>query len=347
MGICEETDKNKKIIKKEENNIKKNKDDYNPNPLNVNHTHLVNLNTIITYLCKSVCKLELSNKSFTGFFINLILRNEDFNCLITCEHSIDKNRINKKDEVNIIYDSGNKIKEIILDPDERYIKGFSDDYHLDITVIEILPKDNIPKDYFILPNIDFNNNNLMELKHKNVLIMQYASGDLSYSIGGHIMEIKNYEFIFTSISVRRDSIGSPIFLEDSTKVIGVFLGNNQYRYGLWGILIWPIYQYFRNLPENEKISKVYHKLNQQINQNKNKDEAIAVHFISNNQMINYCLPSYPDELFSDVVDKLYEKFPDYKNKSCFFISDGKIMKLNFSMKQNEYKSGDKILVCDN
>ena len=64
-------------------------------------------------------------------------------------------------------------------------------------------------------------------------------------------------------------------------------------------------------------------------------------------MIIYCLPSYPDELFSDVVDKLYEKFPDYKNKSCFFISFCKNMKLNFSMKQNKYKSGDKILVCDN
>ena len=36
------------------------------------------------------------------------------------------------------------------------------------------------------------------------------------------------------------------------------------------------------------------------------DKAISIHFITNDQIINYALPAYPNELFSSVVNKLYE-----------------------------------------
>ena len=352
MGLCEskyenKTD-NKNIINtnkpKNKNGIKL---DYDPNPLNVNHTHFVALNTMITHISKSICKLELSNSFCTGFFINFILKNKDFNCLVTCENSINKNRIDKKEEVNIIYDSENKNKEIFLDTNERYIKRFFDDYHLDITVIEILPKDNISKEYFLLPNIDFNYNNLNELINKEVLIMQYRTDKFGFSLGGVICEMDRYNFSLLSCSLEKGSTGSPIFLKDSTKVIGVFDSISYIKRCPNGILIFPIYEYFKNLSTNEIKSGAQHNSNEEINNNGNKEEPIAVHFISNDQNINYSLPSYPMELFSVVVDKLYKKFPDYKNKSCFFISDGKHMKLNYSMEQNKYKSGNKIIVCSN
>ena len=191
MGLCESKYENKTDNKNTINtNKQKNKNgikiDYDPNPLNVNHTHFVALNTKITHISKSICKLVISNLYCTGFFINFILKNKDFNCLVTCEQAINKNRIDKKEEVNIIYDSENKNKEIFLDTNERYIKRFFDDYHLDITVIEILPKDNISKEYFLLPNIDFNYNNLNELIKKKVLIMQYRTDKLGFSLGGII-----------------------------------------------------------------------------------------------------------------------------------------------------------------
>ena len=103
-----------------------------------------------------------------------------------------------------------------------------------------------------------------------------------------------------------------------------------------------VYFLIRNLPENENISKNnINNLNDEIN-HVNKDEAISVHFMSSDQTINYAFPSYPNELFSIVVNKLIEKYPDYKNKPCHFICKAYYMKLNLTMKQNKYKSGDKI-----
>ena len=47
-------------------------------------------------------------------------------------------------------------------------------------------------------------------------------------------------------------------------------------------------------------------------------EIIAVHFTTANLKINYSIPCSASDIFSTVVQKLYEEYPDYKNKDCFF-----------------------------
>ena len=43
-----------------------------------------------------------------------------------------------------------------MNSNERYIKNFRHTHFgIDATVIEILPKDNIPKDYFLLTDINY------------------------------------------------------------------------------------------------------------------------------------------------------------------------------------------------
>ena len=52
-------------------------------------------------------------------------------------------------KIKAIYNNGQN--EIYLNIDERFNKDFSFK-DLDIYIIEILPKDNIPEDYFLLPD---------------------------------------------------------------------------------------------------------------------------------------------------------------------------------------------------
>ena len=50
-----------------------------------------------------------------------------------------------------------KQKKIKLDKNERYIKDFRNT-NIDAIVIEILPKDDISSDFFLLPNINYLDN---------------------------------------------------------------------------------------------------------------------------------------------------------------------------------------------
>lgn len=74
-------------------------------------------------------------------------------------------------------------------------------------------------------------------------------------------------------------------------------------------------------------------------------EIIAVHFTTANQKINYAIPCSYSDKFSSVVQKLYKEYPNYKNKDCFFLCNGRVfLDLNMSMEQNKIKTGNTIIV---
>jgi len=89
--------------------------------------------------------------------------------------------IQKGKLINLYYDNEEKVKEIELDTSERFIKDFKD-IGIDATVIEILPKDGIDKDHFLIPPVYymFNFNDLI---NKKILVLQYPKGDLCFSEG--------------------------------------------------------------------------------------------------------------------------------------------------------------------
>ena len=87
----------------------------------------------------------------------------------------------KKENFLFYFDKEKQTREIKLDTNERYIKSFRD-INIDAIVIQILPKDNIPSDYFLLPNIDYINNQ-NELLNEEISVLQYPSGKSSYSFG--------------------------------------------------------------------------------------------------------------------------------------------------------------------
>lgn len=72
-------------------------------------------------------------------------------------------------------------------------------------------------------------------------------------------------------------------------------------------------------------------------------QKIIVHFVTSdtNQKIN--IQSYSSTLFSEVMNDLFAKIPDYKIKDCFFIYNNDIMNPDKTMDENHYKSGEKII----
>ena len=217
--------------------------------INNNQIIFIPLNLLKTF--KSLCKIEYNDKIGSGFFIKLEKKNEDFFCLITNEHVITKDMIEKKEKITFYYDSEEKVKEIYLNRDDRIIKDFIN-MNIDITVIEILPDDNIKKKYFLLPDKNYINE-FNELINKDIVILQYPRGKPGISIG-KIKKIDNYEFTHLA-STEYGSSGSPIFLENNTKVIGINKSgkkdNENNKSENYGDFIGPIFNYFKNFSLND------------------------------------------------------------------------------------------------
>lgn len=49
---------------------------------------------IINDICKSICKINTNESFGSGFFIKLVKGDQDFYCLISCEHVITKKKLN-------------------------------------------------------------------------------------------------------------------------------------------------------------------------------------------------------------------------------------------------------------
>ena len=77
--------------------------------------------------------------------------------------------INNKNMILVLFNIENNSINIKLDKNERYIKTFIDK-KIDATLIQITSKDNIYKDYFLEPELGYDNNNLVG---KEIFIPQF------------------------------------------------------------------------------------------------------------------------------------------------------------------------------
>ena len=217
----------------------------------IKDSNIIIIPKTISRVSKSLCKIDTGKKIATGFLIKLLRGEDNFFCLMTNEHAITKDMIERKEKIVFYYDS-DKIKEIYLNTNERFIKEFRD-INIDATVVQILPEDKIKKSYFLLPNTDYINNS-KELIDKEIEIPQYPEGILSFS-KGIIKDIYNSEIIHLA-STDEGSSGSPLFLKDTVKVIGIHygsmtIGKDEKNKQNLAHLIEPIFNYFLNM--NNKI----------------------------------------------------------------------------------------------
>jgi hypothetical protein len=85
-------------------------------------------------------------------------------------------------------------------------------------------------------------------------------------------------------------------------------------------------------------------LNSQEKMMDNSDKKFVLLFRSSDQTINYSLECEKSDLFSEVEEKLYNEFPELKQKNISFIVNGNIINRAYSLEENEIQSGNIILI---
>ena len=112
---------------------------------------------------------------------------------------------------------------------------------IDIIIIQILEEDNIDEKYFLLPYMG----EISDLKGKRICITQFPKGkDLCFS-EGDIIRIKNYELAYNA-TTDKGSSGSPIFLKNTTEVIGIHKQGNTIEPENYCNFLYPIIQSMLN-----------------------------------------------------------------------------------------------------
>ena len=190
----------------------------------------------------SICKINFHNVTVSGFLIKLDKHDGPLFCLMTNGHIFTNEMIQKKETIDIFYNDQKNLIRIKLNNNERYIKNFLD-LNIDCLIVEILSKDKINEDYFLFPNIDYINN-VNKLKDKEIYIMQYPKGTLSFS-KGEIKDININEFSHNA-NTDYGSSGSPIFLLDTNKVIGIHKSTAVDERINFGDFIFPIINILKN-----------------------------------------------------------------------------------------------------
>ena len=161
--------------------------------------------------------------------------------------------IKNKENIKLKYDYELKGINIQLDNKKRLIKDFVD-IEIDATIVEILPEDNIEEYYFLEPE----NNNIKNIINNPIYIPQYPHGNKFCYSTGFIKYIKDNEITYNA-TTKEGSSGSPIFLENSIKVIGIHKEGNIYIEENHGNFIYPIIEDLQNNNINKNIKGEYNK----------------------------------------------------------------------------------------
>ena len=206
-----------------------------------------------------VCKISIDKKDIlgSGFFIKLKKNNKDLYCLMTNEHVITKEMVREKEIVKITIEKKNKSIIIELDETKRFIRSF--DYMLmDIIIIEILPSDNIGKDFYFKPNLNYQNEP-SKIVNKMILVAHYAKGLILRIDDGKISKINlnTNEFIHKASTDKGSSGGLIIELNDNNALaLGIHKQGSEG--GNIGHFIYPIFKSLEN-DKNEYIEELIFK----------------------------------------------------------------------------------------
>ena len=151
-------------------------------------------------------------------------------------------------------------KKIELDNNKRFIKCFIDD-DIDVTIIEILPEDDIPEDKYLYPDLIYKNWFHIYIDEKIIFTSGYPHID-KYKVekhfsGGEIRGIKynndnNYHF-FYNCSTKEVSSGSPL-INANQIVVGIHYGYNKKKTLKYGVFVWAIIDILLNKCKKNEIN---------------------------------------------------------------------------------------------
>ena len=191
--------------------------------------NLINNNMLpidnIVDVYKGAIKIEINNtdKKGSGCFLKFKRNGKIFYCIMTNPHVIKPYMIKKKDNITIKYKNEKKKLNLILDTKERIIKEFYKELDIDITIIEIIEKDNINEKLFISAYI---NNDMQneELIGKDIQILHYPKGEGLHLSNGKIWKISENNLFYYDADTEHGSSGAPTFFKGENTAIGIHKG---------------------------------------------------------------------------------------------------------------------------
>ena len=97
--------------------------------------------------------------------------------------------------------------------------------------------------------------------------------------------------------------------------------------------------------KNQEISQLYMRINNNGVKFMPGDNIISIAFISVNQKIQNYNRAYKDtEIISRIEEKLYNEYPEFKEKETYLMLNANKIKRFKSLKENNVKNGDVIQV---
>ena len=218
--------------------------------------------TAFDRIYNSVVRIELENSKGkgTGFFIKIKIKEKSKNFIFTNFNVIPQQLVDSKQLISIYYGKkNNEIKKIIkLDIKDRFIKCFNEPK--DITIIEIIEKDGIPEDKYLIPDLNYENGHKFYSEQK-LYLAGYPEKDIfekeRYICSGKIKKIfNNYEFEHT-LDANIGLYGSPICLLNNQCVIGIHKRGNKETHINYGTFIGIIlnelqFEIIDNIPIDNK-----------------------------------------------------------------------------------------------
>ena len=225
MGASSNVEEKKEEIElpKEENNESDSNELEDVESFVLQEDNIEENNIYYSEVYKSICKIIIhfpqGDKVNSGFFIKLFKGDAPFYGLMTNAQFINKDIIKEnglKRSIEIHYDNlrrKSKIKIEDLIQEDRFFEDFRY-LNIDATLIEILPKENLKEEFFLLPN-DSVTSESTKLEDKKIFIPTFSGEGILTFCEGTLKKINKYEFLH-NVDTKTGLSGSSVFLDKTT-----------------------------------------------------------------------------------------------------------------------------------
>ena len=236
---------------KKERNLKKINRINSENKIIENNNKGVKNKQIYNSICH-IINLK-NNKNCTGFFMQISLENNIYYFLITSNDIIKNEDFDNNETISVNFSSNEKEERRLIQINASNRSNFHFYNPLDVILIEILDSDNISKDRFLYPDLNYKKGISLYV-NKSFKIAGFEKNNNSIKKFIRRCKIKDmYHFQFIhNINKGPESSGSIIYSNINNNVIGVTKGGIENNLGAF---IGPVLDKLDNIRRNIDVSR--------------------------------------------------------------------------------------------